>query len=309
MSVWEKISVALDGEACEAVAPVVISASRATDIPAFHADWLMRGLARGWVPWTNPFNGKTAPVSFARARLFVFWSKNPRPLLAHLPALDRSGLNTLFHFTLNDYEAEGLEPGVPPLEERLATFLELSDRLGPERVVWRFDPLILTDGLGVDGLLRKLALVGGRLHRHTRRLVISFADIAGYANVTRSLNRAGIRAREFAPDDMRRLARGLAALNRDWRLEIATCAETVDLSEFGIGHSRCIDAALPARLFNRDAALMAFLNRLGGAKDKGQRKACGCMPSKDIGAYGACPHACAYCYANRPSARIPRPSL
>ena len=298
MAVWKKMTITIDGTACEAVAPVVISASRATDIPAFHADWFMRRLEAGHVIWTNPFNGKSVPVSFARARCFVFWTKNPKPLMAHLPTLDRLGLNYYFQFTLNDYEAEGMEPGVPPLEERVATFRELADRLGPERVVWRFDPLVLTDTLNVGGLLQKVARVGNLIHRHTRRLVISFADIRSYPRVARNLARAGIQAREFSTDEMRQVARGLAALNRDWGLELATCAEAVDLSEFGIAHSRCVDGNLIARLFKHDSELMAFLRRHGSAKDKGQRKACGCMPSKDIGAYGTCPHGCTYCYAN-----------
>jgi len=298
MAVWEKVKISINGVACEAQAPVIISASRATDIPAFHSEWLLRRLEQGHVLWDNPFNGKACPVSFARARLFVFWTKNPKPLMAHLDVFDRKGLNTYFQFTLNDYEAEGLEPGVPPLEQRVATFRELSERLGPERVIWRFDPLILTDVIGVETLLQKIEKIGNLLRGRTRRLVISFADIRGYASVARNLDRAGFRIREFDEASMRAVAQGLSELNRSWGLELATCAESVDLSAYGIEHNRCVDDRLMSRLFGHDEALMAFLNRAGRLKDKGQRKACGCRPSKDIGAYGTCPHLCAYCYAN-----------
>ena len=35
------------------------------------------------------------------------------------------------------------------------------------------------------------------------------------------------------------------------------------------------------------------------AKDKSQRAPCGCVQSKDIGAYDSCLHGCVYCYATR----------
>jgi len=306
MAQWEKVTVLVDGVPREADAPVIVSASRATDIPAFYGDWLLQRLEQGWLKWFNPFSGRPSYVSLARARLFVFWTKNPRPLMARLGAFDRKGLNYYFQFTLNDYGAERLEPGVPPLEERIATFVELSARLGPEKVIWRFDPLILGDTLDVAALLKKIENVGTRLHAHTRRLVVSFADIRKYPNVLRNLARTGFRAREFDAAEMRALAQGLMALNRRWGLEIGTCAEPVDLSAYGIEHSRCVDDRLVERLFWHDKALMAFIESAGRRKDKGQRKACGCIPSKDIGAYNTCPHLCAYCYANADAATVLR---
>ncbi len=310
MAEWEKIEISVDGVSRSASAPLILSASRATDLPAFYSGWLMRHLEQGWVEKVNPFNNKPSWISLARARLFVFWTKNPLPLIAHLETLDRRGLHYYFQYTLNDYEAEGLEPGLPPLEERIATFIGLSERIGPEKVIWRFDPLMLTDTLDVEALLKKLAAVGNRLNRHTRRLVISFPDIHGYARVGRNLAHAGIRPREFAEAEMRKLARGLMELNRNWGLEIATCAETVDLSACGIAHNRCVDDRLIARLFGQDEALMAFIHGGGRLKDKGQRKACGCIPSKDIGAYDTCPYRCAYCYATNPAKAAPgRPEV
>lgn len=298
MAGWEKVRAVIDGEVYEASVPVIISASRATDIPAFHGEWLLRRLDAGGVLWRNPFNGVVSPVSFAKARLFVFWTKDARPMLPLLDRLDARGLRYYFQFTVNDYEADGLEPGVPPLEERLDTFAALAARLGRERVVWRFDPLILSDTVTVETLAARLERVGERLRGHTSRLVISFADIEGYRGVRRRLAQAGGGWRGFTEPEMRQMAARVAALSRRWGLEVETCCEACDLSAFGIGHGRCVDDRLIARAFGDDAALRAFVAR-GWRKDRGQRKGCGCIPSKDIGAYATCPHRCAYCYANR----------
>ena len=120
------------------LAPVIVSASRATDIPAFYGEWLLRRLRAGSCVWVNRFSGRRHRVSFERTRLIVFWSKNPAPLIARLPHIDALGINSYFTVTLNDYETEGLEPGLPTLAERIETFRRLSGLVGPERVVWRF---------------------------------------------------------------------------------------------------------------------------------------------------------------------------
>ena len=279
-------------------APVILSASRATDIPAFYADWFMNRLRAGFFPWRNPFNPRQVQtVSTERVRAIVFWSKHPAGILQHLGELDRRGLHCYFQYTLNDYAAEGFEPGLPELEERLGLFRRLADRLGPDRVVWRLDPLLLTERLGVPELLAKAERLIAALAGCTRKLVFSFADLDRYAAVRRNLARAGIAAREFTPDEMRAFARGLADINRACDLELATCAEEADLSEFGIGHNRCVDGDQLARLWPGDGALVQFLASSAARKDKGQRKACGCVASKDIGRYRTCPHRCAYCYA------------
>lgn len=142
------------GVEVEAQAPVIISASHSMDIPSFYADWFMERLQQGYVKWKNPFNGTPIYVSFQNTRLIVFWSKNPKPMMKHLKYLDEHNLNYYFLYTLNDYEQEGIEKGVPKLADRIETFQKLSEEIGKEKVIWRFDPLILTDKLGVDELLR-----------------------------------------------------------------------------------------------------------------------------------------------------------
>jgi Cft2 family RNA processing exonuclease len=218
--------------------------------------------------------------------VIVFWSKHPAGLLAHLDELTRSGFHFYFQYTLNDYEAEGCEPELPPLADRIDLFRRLADRLGPDRVVWRLDPLLLTDRCGVPELLDKAARLAMRLAPYTRKLVFSFADIERYPGVRRNLARAGIAAREFVPAEMEEFARELVAINRGSGLALATCAEQVDLSSHGIVHNRCVDGELMARLWPEDAALMSFLGSSRARKDQGQRKACRCIASKDIGRYG-----------------------
>ncbi len=294
----QNISITTDnGTDVLAQAPIIISASRATDIPAFYSDWFFRRLEKGYIRWRNPFSGQDSYVSFVNTRFIVFWSKNPSPLLPYLPMLEDRGIGYYIQFTLNNYEPDGLEPNVPPLAQRIETFRRLVDTLGSGGVVWRFDPLILTDKINIDTLLEKIAHIADALVGHAEKLVFSFADINTYKKVSRNLRLSGINYREWDEESMREFALRLSTLNRDnWNLRLATCAERIDLSEYGIEHNRCIDLELISRLAPHDAILQNFL--YNAKTDTGQRKACGCILSKDIGAYNTCPHGCLYCYAN-----------
>ena len=287
--------------------PVILSASRSTDIPAFYAEWFVRRLQEGWCGWINPFNQQKYRVSFDQTRMIVFWSKNPEQMLRQLNQVEGLGFKQYyFQFTLNDYVIEELEPKVPPVEERIDTFRRLVDRIGKERVIWRFDPLLLTDKISVDVLLDRIGNIGMQLKGYTEKLVFSFIDISSYRKVQRNL--AGFGIHEFTTEEQSKFARGLAELNNELHLELATCGELVDLSAYGIKHNKCVDDDLMMRLFHDDAELMDFIgaeyDMFNGwqikksKKDKGQRKACGCIISKDIGAYNTCPHLCRYCYAN-----------
>lgn len=286
-----------DGLRVTAQAPVIISASRATDIPAFYADWFFERLRKGYVRWRNPFSGRDSYVSFANTRFIVFWSKNPAPLIPYLPVLRDKGIGCYIQFSLNDYVADGLEPELSALADRIDTFKRLVDILGVGSVIWRFDPLILTDKIGIDVLIAKITHIGDELKGRTEKLVFSFADIAGYRKVGRNLSQAGVNYREWDEPSMLELAAKLSEINlKNWNYTLATCAETIDLSDYGISHNRCIDPDLIGRLFPNDSVLQNFL--YGAKSDPGQRKACGCILSKDIGAYNTCPHGCLYCYAN-----------
>jgi DNA repair photolyase len=319
---WDSIQITDDsGLSQTAVAPVIISASRSTDIPAFYSEWLMNRLGAGYCVWTNPFNGNPQYVSFKKARFFIFWSKNPKPMLPRLSELDRYKVGYYFQFTLNDYDKEDYEPSVSSVASRVETFKKLSDHVGPSRVIWRFDPLLITDSFTVDNLLGRIEALLKILHDHTEKLVFSFADIDAYQKVGRNLKRLGVSAREFTETEMNTVAKQIGLMAREYGITAATCAEKIDLSKYGVEQNRCIDDELIAKLCPNDPELLAFLGRppqlelllntrtesskkAPNLKDPGQRPACGCVMSKDIGSYNTCPHLCVYCYANASSASV-----
>lgn len=329
MATWHHTDIVVDGQPVKAQAPFIISASRSTDIPAFYADWFFKRLQIGYSAWTNPFNGVRSYVSYDKTRFIVFWSKNPKPLLDYLHILEERNIKCYIQYTLNDYEAEKLEK-VPSLEKRIETFKLLVDRLGLGSVVWRFDPLILTDDISIDDLLYKIRNIGDQLKGYTEKMVFSYADIALYKKVKINLEKNGIPYHEWTVGQMEEFAEKLSIMNkeREWNYSLATCGEKIDISKYGIAHNRCIDGDLITRIAWKDHELMKFMKvkiedcpapSLFGdtdipqgaillpnnkyfmsahKKDLGQRELCGCMAAKDIGEYNTCPHLCEYCYAN-----------
>ena len=311
------------GMAVKAHFPLIVSASRSTDIPAFYADWFFHRLSIGYSVWTNPFSGVKSYISYQDTRFVVFWSKNPENLIPHLDYLRERGIGCYVQYTLNDYVAEGLEKGVPSVQKRIDTFKRLVDKLGKGGVIWRFDPLMLTDNITVDDLVGKIEGIGNQLFGYTEKLVFSFVDIREYRRVRVNLDRNGVKYSEWSASQMLEFAAKLEKLNERWGYTLATCGERVDLSEFGVVHNKCIDDDLIIRRVPDDEVLMKHLGvsieypgmfgvrensidlgdgrfavKSNSKKDKGQRPFCGCIASKDIGEYNTCAHLCEYCYAN-----------
>jgi len=317
-----------NGKKAMASFPVIVSASRSTDIPAFYADWFFHRLEKGYSSWKNPFNGVDYYVAYRDTRFIVFWSKNPYNLIKHLDTLKQRNINCYIQFTLNDYVDEGLEGAVPSVDFRIATFKKLVDKLGLGHVVWRFDPLILTDKIDKDDLLRKIEYIGDSLKGYTEKLVFSYADILSYSRVKKNLEKNGINYIDWSTEDMTDFARNLCEMNRRWNYTLGTCGEKIDIEQFGIVHNKCVDDDLIIRLAYQDHKLMEYMgvrikqnNDLFGEismpinsidlgnglyavkpdkkmKAPGQREFCQCIDSKDIGEYNTCPHMCEYCYAN-----------
>ena len=219
------------------------------------------------------------------------------PYLVHL---DNIGINYYFQFTLNDYEKENLEPFVPSLQKRIDNFIQLSEKIGKEKLIWRFDPILLTENLTDNELIKRIENIARQIYQYTNKLVFSFTDFS-YRKVQNSLKRNTIKYIEITDNEKEIFAEKLSKRIKPYGLKISTCAQKIDLSAFGITHNKCIDDELIVRLFANDKLLMNFIKPHLGTKklkDKGQRKNCGCIYSKDIGKYNTCAFMCRYCYAN-----------
>ncbi|MDR0389367.1 MAG: DUF1848 domain-containing protein [Spirochaetaceae bacterium] len=275
---------------------MIVSVSRRNDIPRFHFRWFLEKLEQGFVDVANPFNrNQIRRVSLlpSDAEILVFWTRDPSALLIYGKNLESLGYKWYCMTTLTAYPPQ-LEANPPEQALVLRGLHELSGRFGPERVLWRYDPLILSSLTTEDFHLANFKRLSGALKGAVRRVIVSGYD--EYPRTRRRMEKlaAGeaftmppLRDQEgrFLPP-AQSLLKKLAELAREAGMTMQSCAEKEDLSPLGISQGACIDRDLIKTLWNIEIPGKA-----------NQRKHCRCAPSVDIGSYGACPALCAYCYA------------
>ncbi len=279
------------------VFPILLSAGRATDIPSFYGDWFIHRLKEGFFLKRNPYNGDHYVIKTDQTELIVFWTKNPQPFITKLPFIDKLIPDYYFQFTLNDYDSL-IEPGVPDIDERIETFRRLSETIGKDKVIWRYDPVFLSRELNLDRLIEKIFTLAEKLHSYTSKLVFSFIDINPYTKVNKKIKASETGIRELSPEEQSEFASKLASLSEIFPLKISSCAEKIDLTQFGISKNKCIDDELIRSMFPENRKLIDYIDSKQNINDKGQRKECNCIKSTDIGGYNTCMHLCVYCYAN-----------
>lgn len=271
---------------------MILSASRRTDIPNYYSDWFLHRIKEGFVCVRNPMN----PHQISKIDLspeivdcIVFWTKNPKPMLDRLAEL--KAYNYYFQFTLTGYGTD-IEAGVLHKKECIIpTFQSLSRKIGKEKVIWRYDPILFTDKYTPEYHLKAFEQIAGALHGYTDKCVISFVDI--YAKNKKSME--ALRAWNMDKMQLQNFANKLSRIAVKNGMEISSCAEEIDLEVCGITHNCCIDPRLIESIIGC---------RINAVKDKNQREECGCMESIDIGAYDTCKNGCKYCYANNSEARV-----
>ena len=269
--------------------PRVVSVSRRSDIPAFHADWFMARVREGYVDVPNPrFPAKVTHIDLTPEAVtaFVFWTRDPQPLLPHLDELDARGYRYYVQMTITGY-GRGLEPRVPETIVQGAAFAALSDRLGPDRVVWRYDPMLFTDAITEAWHARNFEWLAGAAEGLTRRCVVSLLDTMTW-RARHNLDLYGQHVRAW-PHEPWAFGQMLQEIATHRGLALTACAEA-GAPALGLPDGRCIDPEL---------LRLAGVTRPPTTKDAGQRAVCLCVESRDIGSYDTCRHGCAYCYASR----------
>lgn len=265
---------------------MIISASRRTDIPSYYAEWFYNRMKDGYVLVRNPMNfHQISRINLAPEVVdgIVFWTKNPSPMLPRLHELDV--YTYYFQFTLTPYGTD-VEQGLPSKRNVIIpSFIELSNRIGADRVIWRYDPILLNEKYTIEKHISYFEMLSKLLKGYTKKCIISFVDM--YKNTVN--NDKELRLQAIKNEDMHHLAMGFSGIARRYGIELCTCSEQIDLSGYGISHAHCIDKKLLEAL--GDCTLNV-------TKDKSQRKECGCVESIDIGAYNSCKNLCKYCYAN-----------
>lgn len=270
---------------------MIISASRRTDIPNYYSEWFLNRVKAGFVYVRNPMNARQiskVDITPEAVDCVVFWTKNPAPMLDNLNKLE--GYHYYFQFTITSY-GKDIEPAVPSKgHEIIDTFRRLSDKIGRERVIWRYDPILLNEKYSMDHHIEYFSKLAEKLRSYTEKCTISFLDV--YRK-----NKSKLIALNINPingEEKRALAAQLVKIAKSYDLRMNACAESIELNDLGIARAKCIDGELIERIIGC---------KINAKKDKNQRLECGCAASIDIGAYDCCPNGCGYCYANS-SAKI-----
>ena len=266
---------------------MILSVSRRTDIPAFFGEWFFNRLKDGFVCVRNPFNKHMVSkirLSVNEIDCIVFWTKDATNFTNYLPLIDELGYKYYFQYTITPYGKE-IEPNVKDKNQVIDNFINLSKTIGKEKVIWRYDPILISKDISIDWHICQFEKMCGRLKGYTNKVVISFLD--EYKKLDKS------KFRTLNSQEMQELGTAFAKIAKDNGLKIQTCAESVDIE--GIKKGACIDKNLIEQICGYP---------LNIKKDTSQREECLCSQSVDIGEYDTCPHFCNYCYANNNKSNI-----
>jgi len=258
---------------------MILMISGRTDIIGFYYPWLVKRIEEGYVDTRNPFNpNQVYRYLFKDVDALMLCTKNPLPLLKNpQPVLQ---FPTILHVTLTPY-GKDLEPHVPKKMEIIEAIKALSKMMGKDKIVIRYDPIVITEKYTIEQHGKSFANLVSMLHDYVSHFIISFVD--DYKNT---------RAHEILPltkKQMEGIGEAFLPTIQKYGVKVQTCAETIDLRHYGIVKGECL---------SQDDMAMLLGRRLEWPIDDFKREQCRCVLTRDIGAYNSCLHFCKYCYAN-----------
>ena len=264
---------------------MILSVSRRTDIPQYYSDWFFNRMKEGFLYVKNPMNSHQVSrieLSPDLVDLVVFWTKNPEPMMKRIDELGE--IPYYIQFTLTGY-GRGMEPGLPDKRELIRIFRETAETAGRNRMVWRYDPVLLNERYPAEYHFRAFEAIAEGICGCTDKVVISFLDCYGKTK----RNMRGIPLETPDTETMKRMGETFVKTAERFGMRVESCAEAVALSDVGIRHGSCIDPAMAEQILGVPIQVK---------KDKNQRPVCGCVESVETGAYDTCLCGCKYCYAN-----------
>lgn len=260
---------------------MIINISGRTDIVAFYTPWFMNRYKEGFVDVRNPFNPhQISRIYFDKVDLIVFCTKNPKPILNYIKEINKP---ILFFVTLTPYKKD-IEPNVIEKKDVIESIKYLSNIIGKENIIIRYDPIFISDKYTIEYHIKAFSKICLLLHNYVDKIIISFLD--EYKNVIKNYNI--LNYKQFSENDYKEIGKNFGEIAKQYNMIVQTCCEQRNLSEFGFSIGDCISNDLAYKLTGKT------YKKWKARKSEN----CNCVKMIDIGVYNSCKHYCKYCYAN-----------
>lgn len=258
---------------------MILNISGRTDIVAFYTPWLMKRFEEGYFLVRNPFYEKSVSrIEMENVDAIVFCSKNPIPILPYLNQIDKP---IQFQITCTPYHKD-IEPGVPDKKQIIEAIKIISERIGKENTVLRFDPILLNEKYTVDYHIRAFERICSLLDGYIERIIVSFVDL--YKNVQNHADELNLKMPD--DDDFKTIGRAFSQIAKSHHMKVQSCYEEHDFTKYGWSKEVCVSRKAAFELTGKTNF------KIWKARD------CGCVEMVDVGVYNSCNHLCKYCYAN-----------
>lgn len=261
---------------------MILNTGGRTDTVNYFSEWLLNRFAAGYAYSRNPFHPDVVNRIDLNPRtidVVEFCSKNYRPILSRLYEITER-FNCHFHYTITAYDKD-IEPNVPGIDESVETLRDLSAQVGKEKIIWRYDPVLLTGKYTIERHLATFDYMAGRIAPYVSRCLFSF--VVWYKK---------LHLPELQPisgQQKELIAKGLGEMAPKRHLYIQTCGTKESYEQYGIHHSGCMTRAV------YEHSLGLHFKKVA---ERGNRPGCRCMESRGLGDYNTCLNGCRYCYAN-----------